>query len=269
MAVLTLTQVRINTSANSSIIIQDISPDAAFSISTDGFSSSYHVGSGASRLRIFDYSAPFKHTPTNTHLIVNAHTNISSLLIVGGGCSGADISNYIPAGYQSKGGDSGNVQVYSGIYSTVLTGGNASITNVAIQLGGGGVIPSSNSYETNPGGTTTIGVSSDYESFSGGYSAVGGTIASGKGSGSSAVGRNGGIGTQWVDGLYYGAGGGEGGNEIGGTSVRGGVIPSGTGGSSIGGDGRVSGGKPGTGSGGGAGFHGGSGCVKIAVADPE
>jgi hypothetical protein len=240
-----------------------------FTISTDGISTTYHVGSGESRLKIYDYSAPYTHKQTNTHITVVAHGPIKSLLIVGGGCSGADIPVYNPLGYKSKGGNSGNLQIYTDINSTVLTGGNSSITNVAIQLGGGGVIPMSNAYNTNPGGTTRIGVSSDYQSWAGGYTAVGGTSANGTGSGSSAVGMNGGTGTQWVDGNYYAAGGGEGGNEIGTTLLLGGLIPSGVGGSSIGGDGRKSGGKPGTGSGGGAGFHGGSGCVKIAVSDPE
>ena len=68
----------------------------------------------------------------------------------------------------------------------------------------------SNSYNTNPGNTTRIGVSSDYSTWAGGYSAVGGSIANGKGSGGSATGLNGGIGTQWIDGNYYAAGGGEG-----------------------------------------------------------
>ena len=84
------------------------------------------------------------------------------------------------------------------------------------------------------------------------------------------MGKDGGVGTQWVDGNYYGAGGGAGGTEQDGAffnPVT--AVPSGVGGSSIGGNGRKSGGNPGTGSGGGAGFHGGSGCVKIAVSDPE
>ncbi len=264
-----LTNIRLNTSANSSILIQDISPDVAFSISTDGVSSSYHVGSGATRLRIFDYSAPHTHKQINTYINVNAHTSIKSLLIVGGGCSGADIPVHNPVGYKSKGGNSGNVQIYTDIYSTDLCQGDASISNIQIQLGGGGVIPMSNAYNTNPGGTTRIGVSSDYESWAGGYNAVGGSSANGAGSGSSAVGMNGGAGTQWVDGNYYGAGGGEGGNGLGTTLLLGGLITSGIGGSSIGGDGRKTGGAPGTGSGGGAGYHGGSGCVKIAVSDPE
>jgi len=241
-----------------------------FTISTDGISTTYHVGSGSSRLRVYDYSAPHTHANSDTHITVTAHGTISSILIVGGGCSGSDVSNYVPAGYNCSGGDSGNVQVYTNINSTVLTGGNSSITNVAIQLGGGGVIPSSNAYNTNSGSKTSIGVSTDYLTFTGGYSASGGTSATGKGSGGSATGKDGGVGTQWVDGLYYGAGGGAGGTEQEGAffnPVT--AIPSGVGGSSIGGNGRKSGGNPGTGSGGGAGFHGGSGCVKIAVSDPE
>jgi hypothetical protein len=240
-----------------------------FTISTDGISSTYHVGSGASRLKIYDYSAPHTDANTNTHINITSHGTISSLLIVGGGCSGADIPVHNPVGYKSKGGDSGNIQIYTNIASTNLTGGNASISNVQIQLGGGGVIPMSNSYNTNSGSTTYIGISSDYISFSGGYNAVGGTSATGKGSGSSASGINGGTGTQWVDGNYYAAGGGEGGNELGTSLLIGGLIPSGVGGSGVGGNGRKSGGMAGTGSGGGAGYHGGSGCVKIAIADPE
>ncbi len=249
-----------------------------FTISTDGISSTYHVGSGASRLKIYDYSAPHTDANTNTHINITSHGTISSLLIVGGGCSGADISNYVPAGFKSKGGNSGKVHIYPNIATTDLTGGNASITTLQIQLGGGGVIPSSNSYNTNSGSMTSIGVSNDYLTWSTSFTAEEGKLAEGKGfvhvngsgSRSNPTGKDGGVGTQWVDGNYYAAGGGEGGTEAGGgTFIPESGIASGVGGSGVGGDGRKTGGKPGTGSGGGAGFHGGSGCVKIAIADPE
>ena len=222
------------------------------------------IGSGSSRLKVHKFTSLGSAT-----LTITKPGRIEDIIVIGGGGGGGDSPTIVsnPAGLRGGGGGSGEVARARGIYTWNLTGGDDTITTVAITVGAGGQSgvnnpPAQSGFSSVLGPITAIGGGggngmtggsggggSNWGVASGGAStkssstsqiqrlgnsgASGGTTGGGGGGAMGGASTNGGAGLLWIDGNYYAGGGGGGDNESATSQGAGG-----SGGSGVGGYGR-------------------------------